>query len=161
LSNIAGRGCSRNVRKRTCMKSGGIMSGDVSFGKVIAFVASTGFALYTFFAMGLGLPDGNNVSGLHTQAQALLIVWTALLVYFLYRSRGRIASLFRRGPDPFPFAPRTTLPKYWRCPNCKAILEKSEAGMSIDSSTMVGIVTCGSCRTQFSARDVYGGLTPL
>jgi hypothetical protein len=133
------------------------MSGDTNFGKVIAIVALIGFALYSFFAIGFGFSDDNNVSGLHGQAQVLLIVWIVLIVYFLYRSRGWIASLFQRSPDPYSFPSRTNPSKYWRCPNCKTILEKSEAGMYINSNTMVGTVTCGRCGTQFSARDVYGG----
>jgi hypothetical protein len=135
------------------------MSGDTNFGKVIAFVAFIGFALYSFFAIGFGLSDDSNVSGLHTQAQVLLVVWIVLLVYFVYRARGWKGSLFQSSPTLYPTAPRTNLRKYWRCPNCRAILEKTEAGMLIGSSdvVMVGTVTCGNCRTPFSARDVYGG----
>jgi hypothetical protein len=133
------------------------MSGDTNFGKVIAIVAFIGFVLYSLFAIGFGLSDDGNVSGLHTQAQVLLVVWIVLIVYFLYRSRSWIASLFQKAPSPYSIAPRTYPSKYWRCPNCQIVLEKSEAGMLIGSAGMVGTVTCGSCGTPFSARDVYSG----
>ena len=64
--------------------------------KVIVGVALFGLAFYSFFAITFGLADKNNVSGLHDQAPALIIVWIVLLAYFLYRSRGWIALLFKR-----------------------------------------------------------------
>jgi hypothetical protein len=131
------------------------MSGNVR--KVIVFVALFGFAFYSFFAIAFGPSDDNNVSGLHNQGQVLLVVWIALLMYFLYRSRGWIASQFQRRPSSYSFAPRRTPSILWRCPNCKAVLRKSEASMYINSNVMYGTITCGECGTQFSARDVYGG----
>ena len=64
--------------------------------KVIVGVALFGLAFYSFFAITFGLSDKNNVSGLRDQAPVLIIVWIVLLAYFLYRSRGWIALLFRR-----------------------------------------------------------------
>jgi hypothetical protein len=128
-----------------------------TFLKVAAFIVLIGFACYSLVAIVIGFSDVRFVSGLHDQAQVLLVVWIVLVAYFLYRSRGWIASRFQRSPDYYSFAPRTTPSKRWRCPNCKTILEKSEAGMYINSNAMYGTVTCGSCGTQFSAREVYGG----
>ena len=70
--------------------------------KVVVYLALFGFALYSFFAILFGLSDKNNVSGLHDQAPVLLIMWVVLLLsYFLYRSRGRIASSFQRRQEAY------------------------------------------------------------
>lgn len=49
---------------------------------------------------------------------------------------------------------------YWTCPNCGTVLQKNDPMLEnqIRRGVFVaGTVTCGHCRSEFSARDVYGG----
>jgi hypothetical protein len=53
---------------------------------------------------------------------------------------------------------------YWKCPNCGTVLQKHDPMLEqqIKRGVFVaGSATCGNCRSQFSARDVYGGTYDL
>lgn len=52
--------------------------------------------------------------------------------------------------------------KYWKCPECNAILQKKNDKPWIENMThkgalVLGMVTCGSCGAQFSRSDIYNG----
>lgn len=46
---------------------------------------------------------------------------------------------------------------FWRCPNCRAILQKREQFQFSPGATVTGMVTCGGCNRTYSHSDVYGG----
>jgi hypothetical protein len=72
-----------------------------TFYKVAAFIVLIGFACYSLVAIVIGFSDVKFVSGLHGQAQVLLVVWMVPLAYGVYRSRGWIASLFERRQEAY------------------------------------------------------------
>jgi LysM repeat protein/ribosomal protein L40E len=52
--------------------------------------------------------------------------------------------------------------RYWKCPNCGAVLDKGEQfeakkELYLSPPTTMGWVTCGGCGSSFDVRDVYAG----
>ncbi len=52
---------------------------------------------------------------------------------------------------------RMTEGKFWKCPQCGAILRKTIAGPFAPGARIIGTATCNKCGTQFSQQDVYDG----
>jgi ATP-dependent Clp protease ATP-binding subunit ClpA len=61
---------------------------------------------------------------------------------------------FNRG---FPIAKVPGPSRFWKCPNCGGVPEKSSAGEFSRYSSISGTATCGGCQATFEQRDVYGG----
>jgi len=48
--------------------------------------------------------------------------------------------------------------RFWRCPNCKGVLQKNRPISGFDGFDSVQLgVSCGGCGKSFSGNDVYGG----
>ena len=46
---------------------------------------------------------------------------------------------------------------FWRCPNCRAILQKRGSPGLSPGAFVTGMVTCGGCNRTYSHSAVYGG----
>jgi predicted RNA-binding Zn-ribbon protein involved in translation (DUF1610 family) len=47
--------------------------------------------------------------------------------------------------------------RFWRCPTCRTLLQKSMSNTFGPNTRISGAATCGACGTTFSQGDVYGG----
>ena len=66
-------------------------------------------------------------------------------------------GIFDRLSGKKPGKIRTIDDKFWKCPQCGAILRKGMAGFFGPGARIMGTATCGKCGARFSQQEVYGG----